>query len=127
MAQRRSADSFDTSDDSLNAFAVKLRAFRDARGWQSLNTPRNLAMSVAVECGELLEHFLWLEDHETSALPAERRDEIASELADVAIYLIQLADTLGISLSVAIADKMRLNDERYPATLDRNAPDAHTT
>ncbi len=71
-------------------------------------------MSIVVECGELLEHFQWRDDDELGAHLAEHEGDVAEELADVAIYLVQLADTIGVSLSAAIASKIDRNDERYP-------------
>ena len=99
---------------SLDEIALRLRSFREAREWERFHTPRNLAMSIVVECGELLEHFQWRDDDELEAHLAEHEGDVAEELADVAIYLVQLADTIGVSLSAAIASKIDRNDERYP-------------
>jgi dCTP diphosphatase len=99
---------------SLDEIALRLRSFREAREWERFHTPRNLAMSIVVECGELLEHFQWRDDEELGAHLSEHEADVAEELADVAIYLVQLADTIGISLSTAIAGKIDRNDERYP-------------
>lgn len=113
-------------ETSLDAIALQLRDFRDVRDWQRFHTPRNLAMSIAVECGELLEHFQWVDDKDLAAHLAEREDDVAEELADVAIYLVQLADTIGVSLSEAIADKIERNDERYPVESSKGSATKHT-
>jgi len=113
-------------EDSLSTISAKLRAFRDARDWQRFHTPRNLALSIAVECGELLEHFQWVDDEELSAHLAGREDDVAEEIADVAIYVIQLADALGLSLSEVIAAKIERNERRYPAELSRGSAAKHT-
>lgn len=113
-------------NDSLRTIADRLREFRDERDWHRFHTPRNLAMSIAIECGELLEHFQWKCDEELAAYVAKREDEVAEELADVAIYLVQLAETLDISLGDAIAAKIATNDQRYPSKLARGSALKHT-
>lgn len=113
-------------NDSLSAISLRLRAFRDVREWKRFHTPRNLAMSVAVECGELLEHFQWVRDEDVAEHVAEREEEVAEELADVMIYIVQLADALGISLPDAIAAKIGRNEQRYPAALARGTAVKHT-
>jgi dCTP diphosphatase len=112
-SKRPPAASVDVTD-SLDKIAAQLRAFRDARDWQALQTPRNLAVSVAVECGELLEHFQWVDSTDPLPRTAQEKEEIAGELADISIYLVQLANALEISLPAAIAAKIELNGERYP-------------
>ena len=114
------------SEDSLSAIANRLRTFRDEREWERFHTPRNLAMSIAIECGELLEHFQWVSDDDIAAHVAERQQEVADELADVAIYVIQLADALGISLPDAIAKKIESNERRYPADAARGTATKYT-
>ncbi len=132
MAERSVAGPLDlqllasSPEDSLSAVAARLRAFRDARDWGRYHTPRNLAMSIAVECGELLEHFQWISEDELPAHLEARQNDVAEELADVAIYVIQLADVLGIPLPVAIAAKIERNEERYPAELSRGSAAKHT-
>ncbi|NJD99936.1 nucleotide pyrophosphohydrolase [Thermococcus sp. LS1] len=94
----------------------KVVAFRDARGWAKYHTPKNLAISAAVELGELLEHFQWETDEEVLELaknPA-KREAIADEIADVVIYLTLLAHELGIDLDEAVKRKLRKNEEKYP-------------
>ncbi len=115
----------DPEQPSLEAIAARLRAFREVRDWQRFHTPRNLAMSIVVECGELFEHFQWVDDEELAAHLADREDDVAEELADVAIYLVQLADTIGISLTKAIVNKIDRNDERYPVESSRGTATKH--
>src|SRR6478736_3683284 len=87
----------------------RIREFRDARDWMQFHNPKNLAISIVLEATELLEHFQWksLEESETHAQHA--RDEIADEIADVSVYLIELADNLGIDLEAAILKKLDKN------------------
>jgi NTP pyrophosphatase (non-canonical NTP hydrolase) len=88
--------------------------FRDARDWAQFHTPRNLAMALSVEAGELLERFLWTEDGDEP--DAERSRE---EIADVLIFALLLCNELGIDPAEAIAEKLRINHERYPVELSR--------
>jgi dCTP diphosphatase len=112
-------------EDSLGAIAARLRDFRDARDWARFHTPKNLAISIAVECGELLEHFQWLDDEQGSAELKAKGAQVAEELADVAIYVIQLADTLNIPLGDAITAKIDENERRYPTDLARGNATKH--
>jgi NTP pyrophosphatase (non-canonical NTP hydrolase) len=115
-----------TRADSITAFAERLRKFRDERDWQRFHTPRNLAVSIAIETGELLEHFQWVDDETIRTTLEEQRDAIGQELADVAIYLIQLADVIGISLGKEIDSKIEVNAGHYPVETARGSAAKHT-
>jgi NTP pyrophosphatase (non-canonical NTP hydrolase) len=104
---------------TLEELAERLRAFAEERDWEQFHSPKNLSMALAVEAAELLEHFQWLTEEESLALPPARRDAVAEELADVFIYLVRLADRLGIDLLAAAGEKMVKNAERYPAEKSR--------
>ena len=112
-------------EDSLAAIAARLRDFREARDWGRFHTPGNLALAIGVECGELLEHFQWLDDENAAEELTAKSDQVGEELADVAIYVIQLADTLGIPLGDAIAAKIDANNSRYPVELARGNATKH--
>jgi dCTP diphosphatase len=103
------------TDDAFEALRRDVRAFAEARDWQQFHTPKNLAMALSVEAAELLERFQWLTPEQSSTLDAERREQVQQEMADVLIYLVRLADVLGIDLAAAAAGKMRLNAAKYPA------------
>jgi len=94
----------------------KLVAFRDARGWGRYHTPKNLAISTAVELGELLEHFQWGSDEEILEAVGDpgKKEAIGDEIADVIIYLTLLAHELGINLDEAIERKIKKNGRKYP-------------
>ena len=112
------------SDDTISGITGRLRFFREEREWARFHTPRNLAVSVAIESAELLEHFQWLaEDGSEDGPPV---DEVAHELADVAIYVFQLADRLGVSLPEAIESKIERNTERYPVEKARGSSKKYT-
>jgi len=106
----------------LRALQQRLAAFAAAREWEQFHSPKNLAMALSVEAAELVEEFQWLTEDQSRALDAERRDRVRLELADVFIYLLRLADKLGVDLLQAARDKIELNERKYPA--DRVRGDA---
>ena len=103
----------------LEDLAARLRAFAEERDWEQFHSPKNLSMALAVEAAALLEHFQWLTEAESLALPPARREQVAEEIADVFIYLIRLADRLGIDLSAAARAKILKNAARYPVEKSR--------
>jgi NTP pyrophosphatase (non-canonical NTP hydrolase) len=103
-----------TTSDSLNDLRDRLRQFAAERDWEQFHVPKNLAMSVAVEAAEIMEHFQWLTADESAALPAPQRAAVAREIADVLLYLVRLADVLDIDLVEAALDKMAINARKYP-------------
>jgi NTP pyrophosphatase (non-canonical NTP hydrolase) len=92
-------------------------AFVAARDWQPFHTPKNLAMSIAIEAAELMERFQWLTPHqaEVEATQPQGRASIAGELADVIIYCLSLSNALDIDISAAVLGKLDVNERRYPA------------
>ncbi|HMM53892.1 MAG TPA: nucleotide pyrophosphohydrolase [Candidatus Desulfobacillus sp.] len=101
--------------DPLITLREQLRAFAREREWQRFHTPKNLAMALIVEAAELVEHFQWLSGEESLALRDEaRREAIRDELADVLIYLIELADVLEVDLADAARAKIAKNALKYP-------------
>lgn len=104
----------------------RIRAFRDARDWMQFHNPKNLACSLVIEAAELLELFQWKTPEESETLIATKRDAIAQEMADVAVYLLELADNLGIDLLEAIDRKMALNEAKYPVEKARGSAAKYT-
>lgn len=100
---------------SLQAVKERVRAFAQARDWEQFHSPKNLAMALIVEAAELVEHFQWLTEAQSHALPADKREQVALELADIFIYLVRIADRLDIDLLDAAARKIAINEVRYPA------------
>ena len=76
----------------------KIRAFRDARDWAQFHKPKDMAAAVAIEAAELQEHFLWKTHEESAEHLVRHGDEVAEEMADIAIYLMLMADDAGIDL-----------------------------
>ncbi|AMM53477.1 nucleotide pyrophosphohydrolase [Pyrococcus kukulkanii] len=106
---------------SIKELTEKIVEFRDKREWKKYHTPKNLAISLVVEVGELFEHFQWKSDEELLQdikIP-EKKEQIADELADVAIYIFLLANELNVNLGEAILRKLMKNEKRYPVELVR--------
>jgi NTP pyrophosphatase (non-canonical NTP hydrolase) len=101
--------------DSLEGLRGRLREFAAERRWEQFHTPKNLAMSVAIEAAELMEHFQWLAPAQSANLPEAQRREVAHEIADVMLYLVRLADVLDIDPVAAAHEKIDLNALKYPA------------
>jgi dCTP diphosphatase len=99
----------------IQRLSDKLREFARERDWEQFHTPKNLATALVVEAAELAEHFQWLRDHESANLSPEKLKEVEMEMGDVFIYLVRLADTLGVDLAAAADKKMAINATRYPA------------
>lgn len=100
--------------DPLLELRDALRQFASERDWNQFHSPKNLAIALCVEAAELLEHFQWLSETESTVMPSERRDQVRHEMADVLLYLIRLADKLNIDLAAAAAEKIQLNADKYP-------------
>ena len=100
--------------DALTELRDAMRRFAAERDWDRFHTPKNLAMALSGEAGELIEHFQWLTAEESASLPEPVRDEVALELADVLLYLVRLGDVLGIDLAEAARRKIAINAQRYP-------------
>lgn len=103
------------SNDSLTDLTLKLKEFAAARDWEQFHSPKNLAMALCAEAGELVEHFQWLSEAQSQALDADKRQQVAYEMADVLIYLLRLCERLDIDLLQAAKEKMAINEQRYPA------------
>jgi NTP pyrophosphatase (non-canonical NTP hydrolase) len=94
----------------------RMARFVSCRQWTKYHKPKNLAMSIAIEAAELMEHFQWLTHEEAEQVTANKalRTEIASEMADILAYLLSLANALEIDLSEGFFAKMEKNQSKYP-------------
>jgi dCTP diphosphatase len=108
-------------NDSIEALTADIRAFRDARDWQQFHAPKELAVAIAAEAGELLQHFVWQTAQQSEQRARDRREDIASEMADVAILLFEMADNLNIDLAQAVRAKLAKNELRYPVAKARGS------
>ena len=101
--------------DGVDELRSRLREFARERDWEQFHTPKNLAMALAGEVGELLEIFQWLTPEQaTEVMDSGRADDVRDELADVTIYLVRLADMLGVDLLEAAHTKLERNHDRFP-------------
>ena len=101
----------------------RLREFADARDWEQFHSPKNLSMALIVEAAELVEHFQWLTEEQSRALGPDKLREVEAEMADIFIYLVRLADRLGVDLMDAALRKIEVNDRKYPADQVRGKAD----
>ena len=84
----------------------RIRKFREDRDWSQFHTPENLAKAISIEASELLENFLW--DNEFN------KEDVCDELADVLVYCVHMADSLGVNIGEIINNKMDKNEKKYP-------------
>jgi NTP pyrophosphatase (non-canonical NTP hydrolase) len=111
--------------ESLDDLARRLQAFAKDREWEQFHSPKNLASALIVEAGELLEHFQWITEEQSRNLSAAKRQEVAAEMADVLLYLIQLASALGVDLGESASRKIDVNEQRYPVATSRGSSKKH--
>ena len=104
----------------------KIRQFRDERDWMQFHDPKNLATSICIEAAELLEEFQWVDSKASDKHARENREAIADEMADVAMYLFELADNLGIDLRKAMLAKLEKNAAKYPVKKARGVATKYT-
>jgi NTP pyrophosphatase (non-canonical NTP hydrolase) len=110
----------------LKNLAQRLSEFAAVRDWDQFHAPKNLAMALVAEAGELAAEFQWLTEAQSRAPEAEQLARIRAESADVLIYLIRLADKLGFDLLAAADAKLEENERRYPADKVRGSARKYT-
>ena len=106
---------------SIPEITARIRAFRDARDWRQFHNPKEMALAITAEACELLQHFVWQDAAQSLARVEDRRGELASEMADVAILLFEMASDCGIDLAAAMRQKLARNEERYPVDKARGS------
>ncbi len=110
----------------IDGIQAQLQQFAVDRDWEQFHSPKNLAMALSVEAAELLEVFQWLSEPESREISDRQLSNARDEAADVAIYLLRLADVLDIDLSKAIKDKIRMNEKKYPVARARGNAKKYT-
>jgi dCTP diphosphatase len=98
----------------LESLRERLREFAAARDWEQFHSPKNLAMALSAEAGELLEIFQWLTEDQSRTLAPEAHAAAGDEIADVLLYLIRLSDVLGVDPIAAANRKIVANAAKYP-------------
>lgn len=101
-------------DATIEPLVLALRRFAAEREWDQFHSPKNLAAALTVESAELLEHFQWLTEEQSRHLAADKRAAVGHEMADVLLYLLQIADKLQIDLIAAAHEKLARNAVKYP-------------
>ncbi|MEY4570059.1 MAG: hypothetical protein RLZZ398_1498 [Verrucomicrobiota bacterium] len=105
--------------DSISELTTQIQDFVDAREWRKYHNAKDLAVAIAAEAGELMQHFVWQQEEQIEKRLENNREEIASEIADVAILLFEFADNLGMNLGEVMQAKIARNDVRYPVEKSR--------
>lgn len=114
------------TDTFLDETRARLREFARERDWDQFHSPKNLAMALAAEAGELIEHFQWISEGDSYKLDASAKAEVEHEIADVMLYLIRLADRLDIDVADAVDKKLAVNEAKYPQDLVRGSAKKYT-
>lgn len=112
--------------NELEELRVRISNFARERDWDQFHSPKNLSMALIVEAAELLEHFQWMKQSESRVLSKDKLREVEEELADILVYLVRIADQLGINLINAATRKMESNAAKYPADLVRGSSRKYT-
>jgi NTP pyrophosphatase (non-canonical NTP hydrolase) len=107
--------------DTIEDLTRQILAFRDARDWKQFHNPKELAVAITAEAGELLQHFVWQSPAQSDQRVGERREALAAEMADIAILLFEMAEVSGVDLSDAIRAKLARNEVRYPVDKARGS------
>jgi len=112
----RSADMSD-ADTTVRQLRELVRRFVAERQWERYHDPKNLSMAIAIEAAELMEHFQWVRSEELGAhlVDPKVRGEVSDEIADIACFLLALANALELDLSDAVRQKLQKNAAKYPA------------
>jgi NTP pyrophosphatase (non-canonical NTP hydrolase) len=110
----------------LETLRDQLREFSAARDWDQFHSPKNLAMALSAEAGELLEIFQWLTEEQSRSLDPKAHAAVSEEIADVLLYLVRLGDQLGIDPIAAAQRKLVDNERKYPAEKSRGNAKKYT-
>ena len=112
--------------NELEALRIRISNFAKERDWDQFHSPKNLSMALIVEAGELVEHFQWIKQSESRELSKQKLEQVGEELADILVYLIRIADQLGIDLMAATNRKIESNAAKYPADKVRGSSRKYT-
>lgn len=112
--------------DEIRNITEKIKKFRDERDWMQFHDHKNMAISIILEASELLEHFQWKNKDEVEIYTKDHKLQVEEELADIALYLFELADNLGVNLSEAMEKKLEKNAQKYPVEKARGNAKKYT-
>jgi len=111
---------------TLQELRDDIRKFANDRDWGKFHSPKNLSMALVAEASELLEHFLWLTEKQSRMIVDRKLSDVAEEIGDVLIYLIRIADQLGIDPIDAARGKLVVNARKYPVEKARGNAKKYT-
>lgn len=111
----------------LKKLQEKIRNFADERNWDQYHSPKNLSMALIAEAAELIEHFQWMTEEQSSQLSSEVLEEVQQEIADIFIYLIRISDKLGVDLISAANQKININAKKYPVEKVKGSSKKYTS
>ena len=109
--------------NNINDLTERIIQFRDARDWKQFHNPKDLALSLVLEAGEVMEHFQWKNNEEMEKHVITNRAEIGEELADVLYWVLLMSHDLDIDILGALEKKMEKNEDKYPV---KKAKGTHT-
>jgi len=112
--------------DSIDALRTRVNQFVEERDWAQFHSPKNLAMAMIVEAGEVVEHFQWMSAQESLNLNAEKKEQVGQELSDTFVYLLRIAEVCGIDLIEAANNKIDLNAKKYPVDKSKGSNAKYT-
>ena len=126
IAWQKEMNQSETDTDTLETLKHRLRKFAADRDWDQFHSPKNLSMALIAEAAELIEHFQWLTEEQSTQLSPDKLAEVEEELADILVYLIRTADKLDIDLIQAAKRKIDINEKKYPAEQVRGSSKKYT-
>lgn len=107
----------------IQKLTQKIIEFRDARNWKQFHNPKDLALSLVLEAGEVMEHFQWKNNEEIDKYLVDKKEEISEELADVFYWILLMSHDFDVDIEKALERKLEINDKKYPVD---KAKDKHT-
>lgn len=110
----------------INDLTSKIVAFRDARDWKQFHNPKDVALSLVLEAGEVMEHFQWKNKEEIEKHIIEHKEEIGEELADVLYWILLMSFDLKIDVLHALENKIKKNEEKYPIEKTKGSAKKYT-
>lgn len=102
------------SQKSVENLTKKIMKFRDARDWKQFHNPKDIALSLVLEAGEVMEHFQWKTAEEIIKYVVTNEDDIGEELADVLYWVLLMSHDLKINIIDALEKKIKKNEDKYP-------------
>lgn len=111
----------------IEEITKKINEYADERDWQQFQKPKDLAASIAIEAGEVLELFQWMTDEEAEEYVKNNQEELADELADVFHYVLKLAHDSGIDMKNASERKIKKIKKKYPVEQAKGKKEKYTT